>query len=122
MKKMALFGLAVAPLLLSAQMASALSLTLQNQTGKELHELYFAPAGEEDWGPDQLGDEVVENNGSFALTNIPKGKYDVLFVDEEGSKCGVRDVDFTGSETFAMTKSLMKGCQKGTDQAEGEEE
>lgn len=105
-----------------AHTAAALSLTLENETGKELHELYFAPAGEEDWGEDQLGSEIVKNNASFTLTKIPKGKYDVMFVDEEGSKCDVRDVDFTSSETFVMSKSIMRGCQKNTDQSEGEEE
>lgn len=105
-------------ILLSANAAFALSLELVNQTGKSLHELYFAPAGEEEWGPDQLGDEVVENDESFKLTKIAKGKYDVLFVDEEGSKCDLRDVDFTVSERFVMTKKIIGGCQKGTDQSD----
>lgn len=102
--------------------ASALELKLVNKTGKELHELYFAPAGDEEWGPDQLGDEVVEDGETYTLTKIPKGKYDVLFVDENDDKCDLRDVDFTSSETFVMSKSVIKGCQAATAAEEEEDE
>ncbi len=105
----------------SADSAFALSLVLENETGKELHELYFAPAGQTDWGPDQLGDDVVPNGGTFTLSKIEKGKYDVLFVDENGAKCDIRDVDFSSSEVFKMTKSVIKGCQEASDQGEDEE-
>ena len=107
---------------LSAGSAFGLSLTLENKTGKEVHELYFAPAGETDWGEDQLGDEVIENDETFTLSKIAKGKYDVLFVDENGDKCDIRDVDFTSSELFVMTKSIIKKCQKATEEADEVEE
>lgn len=102
--------------LLFVSPAFGLSLTLENKTGKDLHELYFAPAGEEEWGPDQLGDDIVENGETFTLTKIAKGKYDVMFVDENDAKCDIRDVDFTVSENFVMTKSLIKNCQAASDQ------
>jgi len=120
---MKLFGiLAFALLIMVSNSASALSLKLENETGKELHELYFAPAGDEEWGPDQLGDEVVTNGESFTLSSIPEGRYDILFVDEKGAKCDIRDVDFKASETFVMTKKIIKGCQKASEQEEEEEE
>lgn len=115
-------GLLLVLLALFTTNAFALELKLENKTGKELHELYFAPAGETDWGPDQLHDEVVANNESFTLQSIPKGKYDVLFVDENGAKCDLRDVDFTSSETFVMSKSVIKGCQAATKESEDAEE
>lgn len=109
-------------LFLFSSSAIALELKLENKTGKELHELYFAPAGDSDWGPDQLGDEIVENNETFTLRKIPRGSYDVLFVDEHGDKCDLRDVDFTESEVFVMTKSIIKGCQAATALEEEEDE
>jgi hypothetical protein len=120
MKRLGLLALCFG--LIAGNSAFALSLTLENQTGKELHELYFAPAGEKEWGPDQLGDKVVANDETFTLSKIPKGKYDVMFVDESGAKCDIRDVDFTESELFVMTKQLIKGCQAGSEQADGDEE
>ena len=118
MKSIRLLFLSLA--LFSADSAFALSLTLENKTGKELHELYFAPAGETDWGPDQLGDKVIAHDETFTLNKIDKGLYDVLFVDENGAKCDIRDVDFRASELFVMTKSIIKNCQAAT-KAEEEE-
>ena len=120
MKKLVL--IAVSTVLLGANSAFALQLTLENKTGKELHELYFAPAGDEEWGPDQLGDKTVANNDKFTLTEIPVGKYDVLFVDEKGAKCDIRDVEFKASEVFEMTKQIIKGCQAATSADEKEDE
>lgn len=119
MKRIILFVAVVA--LFSANSAFALSLTIENKTGKELHELYFAPAGDDDWGPDQLDKHTVPNDDTFTLTKIEKGKYDVLFVDEKGEKCDIRNVDFTSSELFVMTKEIIKGCQAATAKAEKEE-
>lgn len=103
--------------------AFALSLTLVNKTGKTLHKLYFTDAGADSWGEDQLGDEVVDPGETFTLTKISKGKYDIMFVDENEAKCDVRNVDFTASETFEMTKELIGNCQKESEQDQsGDEE
>lgn len=118
MKKFILFVLVC---VMSINSAFALSLTLENKTGKELHELYFAPAGGDDWGPDQLGDEVVGHDETFTLSKIKAGHYDLLFVDENGDKCDIRDVNFVESEVFVMTKKIIKGCQAGTAAQEEDE-
>ena len=88
-------------LAMSAQTASALDLILENKTGKELHELYFAPAGDDDWGPDQLADKTVPSGQNFTLTSIPKGKYDVLFMNQcaPGVGLGVRMISPVASST-----------------------
>ena len=119
MKKMLLVLLVT---VFSANSAFALSLKLENKTGKELHELYFVPAGNAEWGPDQLGDEVVTNGDTFTLQKIKAGHYDILFVDEHGAKCDIRDVDFNASEVFVMTKKVIKGCIAGSDQGEAEDD
>ncbi len=124
MNKIKLIGVVATLLFVSTQSVFALDLKLVNKTDRDLHQLFVGPAGSEEWGPDQLGEDVVENGATFTLTEIPKGKYDVLFVDEHGDKCDVRDVDFSSSEEFVMTKSIIKGCQAATaaDEEEGEDE
>lgn len=113
MKRVSLFLVAG---FFSVNSAFGLSLTLENKTGKEVRELYFADAGESEWGEDQLGDEVIGIDETFTLTKIAKGKYDILFVDEKGAKCDIRDVDFTASELFVMTKQVIKNCQAASEQ------
>ena len=102
--------------------AWALSLVMENQSVWEIHELYFAPANQESWGPDQLGNEVIKNGGSFTLSNIPANNYDVRIVDEGGDACVIEDVDFNASEHFVVTDTILARCQKATAQSEAEEE
>lgn len=105
-------------LLLSAGAASALSLTIENKTDWEIHELYFSEVDSDEWGPDQLGDDVIEKGGQFTLTKIAKGEYDVRIVDEDGDSCDVTGVDFRASEHFALTNKLLLGCQEATAEEE----
>lgn len=52
-----------------------------NNTGEQdICELYLSPVGMEDWGPDQLGGEILPGGGSYLLTDIPVGDYDVLAI------------------------------------------
>lgn len=103
--------------------AFALSLTLENQSKFDVHELYFSPINENNWGPDQLGDEVIASGESFTLTKIAKGDYDVKIVDEDGDACEIKEVDFRATEHFTLTDKLLVGCQVATaDEHESEEE
>jgi len=104
--------------------AQALSLKFVNQSKWEIHELYFSPSDEKSWGPDQLGDDVIEHGQTFTLSKIAKGTYDVNIVDEDGDACVVEDVDFASSESFTLTEKLLLGCQQATaeESEESEEE
>lgn len=115
--------IAMCVLLAMPSTSFALSLKLQNHTKWEIHELYFSPAHEKEWGPDQLEDEVIAPGEEFTLTKIAKGGYDVKIVDEDGDSCEVGGVDFSASEVFALTDQLLLGCQAATEEAkEGDDE
>lgn len=94
--------------------AHALSLTLENNTQWEIHELYFSPNDQESWGPDQLGDEVISKGEAFKLSKIDKGEYDVKIVDEDGDVCKVNDVNFAASETVSLSDKDLLGCQENS--------
>ncbi len=94
--------------------AHALTLEFKNDSSWEIHELYFSSADEEDWGPDQLEEEVIEHGTTFSLNMIEQGVYDVKIVDEDGDSCEVNDVDFEDSEHFALTDEVLIGCQVAT--------
>lgn len=104
-----------AALAFSTSTASALSLTIENQSNWEVHQLYFSPSNQKSWGPDQLEDEVISHGESFKLKKIPQGVYDVKIVDEDGDECTLEDVDFNASEHFELTSKLLLGCQAATE-------
>lgn len=113
MKKVsALITLAV--MLCVTSTSYALSLKFENKSKWEIHELYFAPTDSQEWGPDQLQDDVIEKNATFTLTKIAKGTYDVKIVDEDSDACEISDVDFTASEHFVLTDKILLGCQQKT--------
>lgn len=115
--------LLVTLLLASAPMfaiAAEHQVTLGNNTSWTIHELYFSPTKEQDWGPDQLSDDTIASNASFTLTGIPTGKYDVKIVDEDGDECIIEGVKLADSETVVLNDEMLLGCQGATEQAEDE--
>lgn len=109
-------------LLFTAASASALSLSIKNESDWEIHELYFQETSSDEWGPDQLGKDVIKKGDTFTLTKIDKGKYDMKIVDEDGDSCEVPNVDFTASESFTLDSKLLLGCQAATEEASEEDE
>jgi len=86
-----------------------------NRTDWEIHELYLSSADDENWGPDQLGDDVIGKGESFTLLGIPCDDYDIKIVDEEGDACIVAAVDICGeNQEWAITSGDLLKCQAGT--------
>ena len=76
-----------------------------NQTAQEIDELYMAPAGTQNWGPNQcLNDEdkTVEADERLTLKGITPGQYDVKFHDVKGRSCLVKDVAVKGGGPYAF--------------------
>ena len=55
-----------------------------NTGSVEICELYLAPSGQEDWGPDQLQGQTIAAGAEFTLKNIPAGSYDAKAVGCNG--------------------------------------
>lgn len=86
-----------------------------NRSDWDLYELYLSPVDDDEWGPDQLGNEVIESGGSFLLHGIPCDDYDVLLVDEDGDECVLEEVDLCGdSEQWVITNKDLLACQWGS--------
>jgi hypothetical protein len=112
---------AVLPLAAHAAATRSADVKVVNRTDWEIHELYLSSSDDENWGPDQLGEEVIGKGESFTLLAIPCDDYDVKIVDEEGDACIVAAVDICGeSQEWAITSGDLLKCQAGT-AAEGSE-
>lgn len=91
---------------------SRATVIVKNESSYAIHQLYLTPHDSEDWGPDQLGDLVVDaKTGSFKLTDIPCDVYDVQLVDEDGDQCVVEEVDIcAANETWTITDKDLLAC------------
>lgn len=101
--------------------AAGVSVKFKNNSKWDIHSLYLSPVNEEEWGPDQLGDNVViGSKTTFTLTSIEPDKYDMKLVDEDGDECIVKGLKLgTDTETVINDSNLLE-CQSDTEE-EGEE-
>ena len=103
------------PLAAPARSKRAADVKITNRTEWEIHELYLSSTDEKNWGPDQLGDDVIGKDESFVLADIPCDDYDVKIVDEEGDECVVAAVDICGKdEQWTITSGDLLKCEAGT--------
>jgi hypothetical protein len=109
-----LLALACAP---AAAAAKDGQIVLRNASHWEIHELYVDESRNDEWGEDQLGDDVIGNGEEFTLTGIPCDKYDVRLVDEDGDECVLESVPLCGgSDEWTITDSDLLGCQAATEE------
>jgi len=88
---------------------------ITNRTEWEIHELYLSSTDEQNWGPDQLGDEVIKKDESFTILGIPCDDYDVKIVDEDKDECIVPKVDICGeNQKWEIGTADLLKCQVGT--------
>ena len=105
--------LLLAAFTLPAAAAKKATIKVLNQSKWEIHHLYLSPASSKHWGPDQLGDEVIQaKGGSFKLTNINCDDYDIKVVDEDGDECVVEAVNLCGDDTvWKITDKILLACE-----------
>lgn len=100
-----------AVLMLVSTAALAARVVFVNQSSWEIHEVYFSPASQNDWGDDHLGSQVLEKGDSLTLTGVSAGRWDVRIVDEDGDQCVIEDVAIDGTDKWVITDSDLLGCQ-----------
>ena len=102
--------------MLVALPAFAAKVEVENQTSWEIHEIYFAPTSQEDWGEDHLGEYVLESGMTLSLTGVAPGKWDIRLVDEDEDVCELESVHIKSSETRVVTDDDLLGCQAATEE------
>ena len=65
----AVIAMAIGPVVVRAGAYDSV-VKVVNKSLWDIHELYLSSTSQEDWGPDQLGDEVVASGDSFQLHGI----------------------------------------------------
>ena len=104
-------------LVLCARGDAAERMRFLNKTTATITELRLAPAGTENWGPNQTendADRAVDADEGLNLKGITPGRYDVKLVDKTGRACVVRDVEVKGGRpyAFSISEAELKDCKK----------
>ena len=116
MKRVILFA---AGLLLAASASAAKfdsNVTIKNSSAWVITNFYMSAADQNEWGPDQLGEEVIGTGDQFTINSIPCDSYDIKLVDEDGDECVVGGVDVCAdADTWTITDDDLLECQAATE-------
>lgn len=77
--------------------------TVLNQSSAAICYLYLYPSGSEDWGPDQLGESVINAGESFTVFGIPPGSYDLQVQSCDDASLEDTGLDLTGDFEYTIT-------------------
>jgi hypothetical protein len=105
-----LVSLVAAPVIAAGKKKA--SVKVINDSKWEIHHIYLSSSDDDDWGPDQLGDDVLEHGQSITLTNISCDTYDVKVVDEDGDECVIEEVDLCNDHSYwKITDKELLACE-----------
>jgi len=83
-----------------------------NQSKWEIHHLFLSSHDDDHWGPDQLGEDILEKGDSFTLTNIDCDDYDIKVIDEDGDECVIEEVSLCGDDSYwKITDKALLECE-----------
>ena len=102
-------------LLLVPSGASAKDTRFWNLTANTITSLQLSPAGKNEWGHDQTGndrDHTVDHDERLKITDTTAGTYDVKFTDKSGRSCVVSNSQVKTGEIFVIEEKSLKGCSQ----------
>ena len=103
--------------------ATASDIAVINQSDWALDNFYLSPVGQNEWGPDQLGEDIVSSGENFLLKGVPCDSYDVKLVDEDGDECILGGVNVCAeNQGWIIDSKDLVTCQAATDEAQEEDE
>lgn len=92
------------------------TVVISNKSSWQLHEIYLSSVDDESWGPDQLGENIIDTGESFTLRRIPCDAYDVRLVDEDQDVCVVRAIPLCVDKgDWVITDEALLDCQSETE-------
>ena len=87
-----------------------------NKSAWAIHEMYFSPTDETEWGEDQLGAQTIETDDQFTLTGVPCDSWDVKVVDEDGDECVIEAVALCAdTDKWVINDKDLLGCQAASE-------
>jgi hypothetical protein len=96
-----------------AAIAQGRSTRFWNLTRHTISELYLAPAGSTDFGPNQCKndkDGTVDPDERLRITGVASGTYDAKLKDVSGRSCLVRNIKVETGEIFSIEEKELTAC------------
>ena len=108
---LALCALAALPAHSNAQPQKA-EFMIENKSDWDIYHLYLSSSDDDEWGPDQLSDNVLKSGASFTLHSIPCDTYDIKVVDHDGDECVIKGVPMCKDHThWDLTNEVLLSCE-----------
>lgn len=113
-KQLALFALVIGVVgglpLLSAAHAPSTSVTIVNNTSREIRHVYLSATTDNNWGPDQLNSTVIASGGSHALS-LSCGGSDIKVIAEDEDGCFYYEVvSCSENSTWTINNNSARDC------------
>ena len=97
--------------LLSGARAFSTSVSIVNNSSREIRNLYPSPVDSDNWGPDLLGDSSIAAGQSYEVSNITCDGSQIKLIAEDQDGCFLSTVITCGqSSTWTMTNDTAKDC------------
>jgi hypothetical protein len=108
---LAIAVLASAPLLMGATSTVTTTVTVVNNSSREIRHIYFSPSNQDDWGPDQLNSSVIGQGSSHTLNNVPCEGADIKIIAEDQDGCFItRTVTCSENTNWTITNETARDC------------
>jgi hypothetical protein len=107
--RFAIVGIALfAPLALSSANTTSTSITIVNQSGKEIRHFYLSPTDSDQWGNDELSEPI--GNGSSRTLNVSWSQSTVKLVAEDEDGCFMYQTTANETLTWTLSSTTSRDC------------
>jgi hypothetical protein len=105
-------GMMVAGPMLSKAYAPATSITIVNNSSREIRHVYLSAPDQNNWGSDQLVNSVIPpNGGSFTISDAACGGANVKVIVEDQDGCfSYQVVACSESVSWTITNDTSRDC------------
>jgi hypothetical protein len=105
------FGMfACLPVLLNAH-AAGTSITIANNSSREIRHVYLSAANQDNWGSDQLTGSIPPGGGSFTLADMACSGAGVKVITEDQNGCFLYYVvSCNDNATWTITNDAVPDC------------
>lgn len=105
-------GMMVYGPLLSKAYAPTTSITIVNNSSREIRHVYLSPPDQDNWGSDQLVNSVISpNGGSFTISDASCSGTSTKVIAEDHEGCfGYKVVSCSESVTWTISNEDSRDC------------
>jgi hypothetical protein len=105
-------GIMVCAPLLSSAYVPSMSITIVNNSSREIRHVYLSPPDQNNWGSDQLVNSVIPaNGGSFTISNVSCSGSGIKVITEDQNGCFLYQVvTCSDSATWTITNDATPDC------------